>query len=242
MTAPAGDQAGATDGANRPMRKTTLPAGLVIAACGALLATSVCAQAAKAPPPAAAASLDLKGFRSAAFGMSPAQVRQAAAKDFGAAAKISEGANPAQGTQVLSVSLDHLDPGPGQVQIAYVFGATSKTLDNVAVTWATPGEATEEQRAAVAAAGEQLVSYFQAQPAPAKASQGPSPTGPNALVLYAALDKKNAGVEVLIEGIAYQAGADKAASPPPKGPAALRILYMLNADKPDVKTIKPGSF
>jgi hypothetical protein len=199
---------------------------------------------APATPAAPGAALDIKGFRSATFGMTPAQVKTAATNDFGPAAKIQEGSNAADGTQFMLVSVDHLDPGPGAAQIGYVFGATSKTLTTINVVWSTGTDATDAQRAAIAQAGQQLAAYFQAGPAPAKTA-GVATFGANGLVLYRAADKKNAGVEVLIDGVAYQrTGADNkpVASPPPKGPATLRVSYTQDVDKPDVKTLKPGSF
>jgi hypothetical protein len=199
---------------------------------------------APAAPTAQAGARDIKGFRSAAFGMTPAQVKTAITADFGPAAKVQQGSNPTDGAQFLLVSVDHLDPGPGPAQIGYVFGAASKTLANVNVVWSTGGEATQQQRDAIAQAGEQLAAYFRSGPAPAKASRGFAAFGANGLVLYAAVDKKNAGVQVMIDGVAYKStGGDKpVASPAPKGPATLRVAYALDVDKPDVKTLKPGSF
>jgi hypothetical protein len=199
-----------------------------------------------APAPAAppGAALELKGFRSATFGMTPAQVKAAAAADFGASAKIQEGSNPADGTQFVLVQVDHLDPAPGPAQVGYVFGATAKTLTNINVVWSTGPAPTDAERAAIALAGQQLVAYFKSGPAPAKISPGIAALGDNALVLYAAADKKNAGVQVMLDGVAFQrTTGDKAvASPPPKGPASLRIAYAQDIDKADVKTLKPGSF
>jgi hypothetical protein len=175
--------------------------------------------------------------------MTPAQVKSAVTNDFGPAAKVQEGANTADGTQFILVTVDHLDPGPGPAQIGYVFGATSKTLSTINVVWSTAADPTEQQRAAIAQAGQQLAAYFQSGPAPAKVA-GLATFGTNGLRLYAAADKKNAGVEVLIDGVAYQGtGGDKPiASPPPKGPATLRVSYTQDVEKPDIKALKPGSF
>lgn len=201
------------------------------------------ASAAKPAPAAPGAALDVKGFRSAAFGMTPAQVKVAATTDFGPTAKVAEGSNAADGTQFMLVSVEHLDPGPGPAQVGYVFGATSGTLTAVNVVWSTVAEPTEQQRAAMVQAGQQLVAYFQQGPAPAKTG-GLATFGANGLVLYSAVDKKDAGVEVVVDGVAYQrTGGDKSlASPPPKGPATLRVSYTQDVDKPDIKALKPGSF
>ena len=201
------------------------------------------AKPAPAAPAAAAGDLDIKGFRSAAFGMTPAQVKAAITADFGPAAKIQEGTNSSQGTRFIVVQVDHLDPGPGAAEIGYIFGAASQTLSIVNVGWATGAEPTAEQRNAMADAGQQLAAYFRSGPAPAK-TQGPTPVGTNGLVLYIAVDKKNAGVEVAVDGVEYhgKSGDKPVASPPPTGPASLHLAYALNVDKPDVKTLKPGSF
>ena len=208
----------------------------------ALAQTAAGVTSAPTPAPAAGA-LDIKGFRSAAFGMTPAQVRMAIAYDFGATTKITEGANAVDGTSYLLATVDRVEPGPGPAQIGYVFGAASKTLGNINVIW-TLGQPTDDQRAALLTAGQQLVGYFQAGPAPLKVSQGAAVVGPNAMLLYTAIDKKNAGVQVSVDGVSVPAGPDKTAAPaaPPKGPAALRIAYAQNIDKPDVKTLKPRSF
>jgi hypothetical protein len=52
---------------------------------------------------------------------------------------------------------------------------------------------------------------------------------------------------VAADGISYQTGATgpdgkKIDSPPPKGPALLRVSYISNAANPDIYRIKPGAF
>jgi hypothetical protein len=202
------------------------------------------ARAPSAAPAASAAAFDIKGFRSATFGMTPAQVKIAITADFGPTAKIQEGANPADGTQFILASVDHLDPGPGTAQVGYVFGAASKTLATINVVWSTAADATDPQRAAIAEAGQRIAAYFRAGPAPAKVSNGVGTFGANGLLLYTAVDRKNAGVQVMIDGVAYEStsGDKKVASPPPKGPATLRVAYSQDVDKPDTKALKPGSF
>jgi hypothetical protein len=240
------------------------PLGAMVAASslmalGPALAQVPAAKPAPKPPAATAkpapvtaapakGALDIKGFRSAMFGMTPAQVKAAVERDFGPAVKMEEGNDPAKGAQVIMVKVDHLDPGPGAAQIAYVFGATSKTLAIINVMWATGAEPTEQERRAMAEAGQQLTAYFRSGPTPARASQGMSAFGANGLVLYTAVDAKSSGVMVAIDGVEYHStsGDKPIASPPPKGPASLRVGYELNAVKPDVKpaagTLKPGSF
>jgi hypothetical protein len=204
------------------------------------------AQTMARPAAAPAPDYEITGFRGARFGMTPAQVRAAVAADFGAAAKVTEASNPAEGTQALQVTVEHLDPGPGPAQVSYIFGATSHSLAHINVVWALTGSPTAEQRAAITTAAIQLANYFQTLPNPPKATSGATPTGPNGLLLFAAVDKQGRGVEVAADGISYQATATadnkRTASPPPTGPAILRVSYIGNVVNPDIVRIKPGSF
>jgi hypothetical protein len=180
--------------------------------------------------------MDIRGFRSATFGMTPAQVRAAITRDLGAGAKIEETANALQGTTAIVATVPSLDPGPGQAQVSYIFGASSKVLTNINVFWATPGVASDAERNALIAAGQQLTAYFQSQPAPVKASPGPSANGAEGVILYVAIDKKNAGVQVALNGVSPD-GKNQ-----PKTPSSLMVTYVQDADHPDVKTLRAGSF
>jgi hypothetical protein len=233
----------------RPIPFRPIALGLMAAAglTGAALAANTPAKPAAAPPTIpqtpAVSDYEVTGFRSARFGMTQAEARAAIAKDFGDAAKITETANPIEGTHALQAAVPSLPPGPGAATVTYIFGASSKTLAHVNVVWVQDGEPTKEQRDAVVAAAVQLTDYFQTLPAAPKATAGVTPTGPNSLLMYAAVDKKGGGVEIDAEGISYQSN-DKttAAQPAPKGPALLRISYLANVLNPDVYKVKPGSF
>ena len=198
------------------------------------------ARTAPAPPKAPTRTFEVKGFRSAAFGMTPTQVRAAIAADFGAA-KTTDTANPAEGTTAIQAVLPKLDPGPGPVTLTYIFGATSRRLSNVNVVWSLGGNPAPDERERLVTAAIQLASYFQSQPAP-KASRGVTPVGPNSLVMFSAVDAKGAAVEISASGIRYQAGSTAAPPPEPTGPALLRISYVANAANPDIIQIKPGAF
>ena len=225
-------------------KPTTAPAPRQPATLGA-------APTARAPAAAAAATAgdyDIRGFRSAVFGMPQSSVRSAIAADFGVATagKITEATNPAEGTTALQTTVDRLEPGPGPAQVTYIFGAASKTLIQVNVIWTLAGEPNAAQRDTVFSAGLQLANYFQTLPTPPKALGGVSPTGPNGLLMYAATDKKGAAIQVTADGISYQATGTtdnkRIDSPPPTGPSILRVAYILNSANPDIFRIKPGAF
>lgn len=202
--------------------------------------------AAPNPPPAPAAPVpaaefEVKGFRSARFGMSRAEVAAAVQRDFGPEAELVETFNPIERTTTLTLRLQRLEPGPGPASIAYILGAVSRRLIHVNVVWALEGDPPPEQRALVAAAGAQLTRYFQSLPAPPRNAILASPEGPYALTLLAAIDRKGAGVEVAVAGVAYTI-KDQPPPPPPTGPAVLRVSYVANAANPDIHQVEPGAF
>ena len=72
---------------------------------------------------------EVSGFRDARFGMTEAEVRAAVKKSFAVKdTDIKTGANPIEGTALLIVRVDSLDPGPGPATITYIFGNKSKKL------------------------------------------------------------------------------------------------------------------
>jgi hypothetical protein len=187
---------------------------------------------------------EITGFRGAKFGMSPAEVRAAAAKDFGDV-KLLANANPAEGTQALQLDLPRLDPGPGPAQATYIFGARSHTLARINVVWVTGPNPTGEERAAILNGAILLAHYFQTLPAPLKASLGAKPMGPNAIMMFAGVDQQGAGIELVAEGVSYKIDATQGASsfsPAPVGPALLRVSYVRDVANPDVIKIAPGAF
>jgi hypothetical protein len=90
-----------------------------------------------APAPVAAdPEFRLTGFRSALFGMTPDQVRQAIRRDFSISAdKIETVENGIERTQILAITVPDLLPSSGPAQVAYVIGFRSRQLVQVTVTF-----------------------------------------------------------------------------------------------------------
>ncbi|HEU0066944.1 MAG TPA: hypothetical protein VFQ57_06860, partial [Sphingomonas sp.] len=183
-----------------------------------------------------AAAYRIKGFRSAVFGMTQAQVRTAIAADF-AGATIAQVANPTEGTAALQIDLPQFVPGPGAARVTYIFGATTRTLTHVNVVWLLDGEPDQAGRESLLKAAVALAQYFRELPDPPKATTAVRPTGPNSLSMFAAVDAQAAAVEVTVQGVAYEAGG--VASPVPHGPALLRVSYSRNAANPDIGPARP---
>lgn len=182
-------------------------------------------------PPQATSPYRIAGFRHARFGMNPAEVRAAIAADFGAAAPIATVANPAEGASALQTIVPTLEPGPGPATISYVFGATSKRLSRINVVWQT-ADALPAQREQTAAAAVQLTRYFEALPIRPDATVATTAIARDVTLMFAAVDKMGAAVELVVSGVGLQMNAAPAA-PPPTGPAILRISYTRNAANPD---------
>jgi hypothetical protein len=78
----------------------------------------------------------IEGFRSAAFGMTEAQLRTAIRKDFGLAGdKVAVEENRAQRTTALTIAVADLLPDAGPARISYILGFKSKRLFQVNILW-----------------------------------------------------------------------------------------------------------
>jgi hypothetical protein len=102
---------------------------------------------------------EVTGFRDARFGMTEPEVRAAIKKSFAVKdADIKAGSNPTEGTTLLTVRVNSLDPGPGTATVTYIFGNKSKKLIQVNVAW---GEDAPNDANAIIGAGTRLERDFQ---------------------------------------------------------------------------------
>jgi len=128
-----------------PAKCRVLSCSLIAFVVAALALSSSDSRAQSAPSPgrsqapaasAAEGEFRLTGFRSALFGMTPDQVRQAIRRDFSITAdKIETAENGAERTTILAITVPDLLPASGPVQIAYVIGFRSRQLVQVTVTF-----------------------------------------------------------------------------------------------------------
>ncbi|MBL8671211.1 MAG: hypothetical protein JNK11_11220 [Alphaproteobacteria bacterium] len=131
------------------------PAAMVLAAvllAVGPLCSGAAAQAPKAPP-ASEPAFELKGFRSARFGMTESEVREAARKDFAVApGALKATEHPTEGTRTLVAEVDNLLPGAGRAAVIYLLGATSAKLMQINVVFGSPVDPQAETRQLAAAA------------------------------------------------------------------------------------------
>lgn len=206
------------------------------------------ARPATATAPAQAAptrAYEVKGFRSARFGMDEAAVVAAAAKDFGVADKdVQRQVNPAEGTRALVVQVPALEPGPGPATVQYILGAGAGRLIHVNVIWTAPETAGAEARDKLITAGLQLTRYYRSFAWGTDKAVADVPAGPNAVIAFAGQDAAGGLVEARLDGVAFSrpVNGQVVKSPTPTGPARLRVAYSQSPKNPDVAKIENGAF
>ncbi len=191
--------------------------------------------------PLGANAQDVSGWRTARFGMSEAQVRQAIARDFNVApSAIVTQDNPAERTRVLSAILPALEPGPGAATVSYILGASSKRLVHVNVAWQAGAGAAERDR--LAAAGILLARNFRERDWRPQAAVAGVREAPGVLVLFAGVDAKGSGVELRLSGVPIVGPDGTADLVAPAGTAELRLSYAANVARPDIVRLREGAF
>jgi len=179
------------------------------------------------------------GFRSARFGMSEDQVRQAIQKDFPAVAqKLKAGTHPTEKTTVLTLTVTDLLPNSGPARLDYVLGYKSKKLVQVSVGWASEHTAASDE--AVVATANTLREYFAAQGWKPETVVANRQVSEHAITVFKAVDQQGRAVYLRLNGAAANAPKnDKAPRPPP---LTLDLSYIADPANPDVFTIAKGQF
>jgi hypothetical protein len=188
---------------------------------------------------------EVTGFRDARFGMTEPEVRAAVTKSLGVkSADLKSVPNPTEGTTLLIVQVDSLEPGPGPAVITYILGHKSKRLVQVNVVWGDEAPKNPPDANAIIGAGTRLERYFQGFSWRKDTTRVGVPVGENAVVLFAGEDEKKGAVRLVVDGIKYQLNREgkQTTSPDPKGAPRLVINYIADRDNPDIAKIEPGKF
>jgi len=185
---------------------------------------------------------DVPGFRSARFGMSQDQVKEAIKSDFSIDPKdIKAGANDQEKTKYLAIQVTNLVPDSGVALVTYIFGYNSQKLIQVNVVWgklagqnAPPTE--------LVTTGRLLQQYFVGQGFARDTMIVNRATNTGSVVLFNGYDEKKRSVLLMLDTVAMpiNPSPDAAAPPPPTPPTKTP------AGKPDPKAppkpadTKPG--
>jgi hypothetical protein len=202
--------------------------------------------AAKAPEGEATATPEasearVEGFRSATFGMTEAQVREAIRKDFNIGRdKITSEESPTDRTQAMIVTVPDLLPEAGPARVSYVFGHKSKKLMQVHVLWGagqTPAVKPEKLQLAAAT----LQQYFLAEGFPADKVVTNARAQDGAVIVFQGTDAQKR--LALLRYIAPPEGEAKEKGEKPAGSTAtLWLSYVQDLQNPDVYRIPKGQF
>jgi hypothetical protein len=178
---------------------------------------------------------DVRGFRSARFGMTVPEVRAAIKTDFDHGGKIEETNNPVEQTKVLSLDVPALLPNGGAAKVSYVFGYKTKKLIQVSVLWS---KATDEKNTPehLVADGEILRANFVEEDFK-KDLVAVNQTVPGGVLLFKGEDANGHTVMVLLPGAT--AGLKKGQS---FKPSSLMLIYIADAKRPDIFKTKHGDF
>jgi hypothetical protein len=215
-----------------------LSAGLLMGASGAVAEPANEPGAATTLAPSAPAEeAKVDGFRSANFGMTEAQVRQAIRKDFPTLGdKLASEANPSEKTTVLTLHVTDLIPGTGKAKLSYIFGYNTKKLIQVNVNWIAEPKSPASAEGLVGAAN-LLRNYFMAggfQPDSIIANR----QMPNGYVVFRGTDMRSHMVMLVLSGTTATPESEREKA----GPIAMQLSYILDPEHPDVYQVPKGQF
>ena len=143
------------------------------------------------------------GHGSAKWGMSPADVRTAAARDFPAATFAGETVDPGDGMIILTARVPALAPGIGPATILYGFDAAAKRLAHIDIVWAIE-RPTPADRERMTAAGSSLVRDLLGHYWKLLSVMRGVPVGSDQLLLFAGAGEAGGAVNVMLEGVGYR--------------------------------------
>jgi hypothetical protein len=231
-------------------RRAALAAAILVVAAAALVPNETAAspeQLAQTAPPsdasAAAEKVHVDGFRSAKWGMTDAQVKDAIRKDFGIGPdKLKTEENLSERTAVLSVSVPDLLEGAGTARVSYIFGYSSKKLIQVNLLW---GGAVDPQAPAdkIVAAANELRQLFVDAGYQGDTVATNVKLGDGSILVFKGQDAdKRTTLLRLAAGTTTPPAAPGAEPPKPVPTTALSLSYILDAANPDIFRLKKGSF
>lgn len=222
------------------MRQLSLIAATVVLLAVACTATPGRAQAVPQTPPAAdpagpAPVATVEGYRSAHFGMTEADVRQAIATDFGKETAIKAQDQLGEQTRVLTIKVGDLIQGGGKADVSYVLGYKTRKLIQVSVVWSTSSDPSLTTERLMANA-ELLVAYFQARGYKPDTVVTNIPI-PDGVILFRGEDQEGRQTAVLLRGTSTETKGQRAFVA-----HTLGVYYIGDPKHPDVFRIPSGQF
>lgn len=188
-----------------------------------------------APKPVVEAAA-IEGFRSAKFGVTEKEVRDAIKRDFSQGDKdVTATTNAAERTQSLMVKVKELLPdAPGGV-VSYILGAKSKKLIQINVGWGTAETGMAPLETLVGTANS-LRDYF-LRKGSYKGAVANQKLPDGSVLVFRGVDDKDRMVVLQLKPTAGEDGKKDA-----KPTGALLLSYIENPQNPDIYKIENGKF
>jgi hypothetical protein len=177
----------------------------------------------------------VEGYRSAHFGMTEAETRQAIASDFGKETAVKAQDQLGEQTRLLSIKVGDLIQGGGKADVSYVLGYKTHKLIQVSVVWSTAGDPSLTTERLLANA-ELLVAYFQARGFKPDTVVTNVPIA-DGVILFRAEDAQGRQTAVLLRGTSTETKGQRVFTA-----HTLGVYYIADPKHPDVFRIPSGQF
>lgn len=211
---------------------------------GLVLAMPVGAQnkptaATQATPGQGDKHIQVDGFRSARFGMTEAQLREAIGKDFKLSAdNVQRVEEPTERTTALVVKVNDLLPDSGPAVVAYLLGYKSKKLFRVNVIWGQEiGSPVKSEQ--IVGTANALRNYLSGQGYRKDRQILNQSLGNDNVLVFQGMDDQGHLTELIL-GLTKKPPAKPDAQPEITG-ASLRLSYVEKPSEPDIYRV-PGGF
>jgi len=182
----------------------------------------------------------VEGFRSARWGMTDAQVKEAIRKDFNIPPeKVGSEETLSEKTTVLSVNVPDLMAGAGIARVSYILGYATKKLIQVNIVWGTPVDPQVKQDRIVAAANQLRQLFLEAGYPPDKVTTNTRLPDGTILVFQGQDDQKHT---TLLRLAQTPSTAKKEKAEKDDASIALSLSYMRDSRNPDIYRLKKGQF
>ena len=178
----------------------------------------------------------VNGFRSAHFGMTEFDVKQAIKNDFGIEKnQISRKVHPNEKTVTLGIEVEKLLPESGAAKVFYILGYKSKRLIHINVIWGRPVTKNPDAEAIVATAN-QLRNHLAQKKYQKEGFALNAQLGEGIILVFQGKDRKGRAARLLLANPQIEEDGKTAKN------ITLTLSYIEKPLDPDVFKIKEGDF
>ena len=174
------------------------------------------------------------GLRSAQFGMSEAQVKEAITQDFKIPSRdLVKGENEVQRTTNFQIMVDQLVPASGKSRISYIFGYTSQRLVQITAQWTADDDNDASVQALIDTAT-LLRKHFLEKTWQPKSVVLNGEHADGSVTFFQGTDREDHVVHLLLVGTKKHFTSPNGESRTVFRPTGLLLSYVKDARKPDI--------